>query len=143
MKKKLESELNDYLQKAFDENNKSVRFLKTQGAIVETLSKPSISEFVNQRIRWTSKWRFHKQSRITIWAIMTFLVQIALATLLIGLFTMERPGIALGVLSIKSLAEYLYLRTVSKDLALKVPKLEFFALQVLYPFYIVFLSIIS
>ncbi|MCR9252549.1 MAG: glycosyltransferase [bacterium] len=131
------------LQKAFDESSDSVRFIKSADALVSTSAKHSAGDFLNQRIRWASKWRFHKQSRVTIWAILVFLFQAATAIGIIGLFFMTKPGIALGILAIKVLAEFFYLKSVSEIMGVRLSKLEFCILQVMYPFYIVFLSIIS
>ncbi len=131
------------LQKAFDENPKSVRFLKSSKAIVGTFAKKSFSSFLSQRIRWAGKWKYHKQLRVIIWAISMFLFHIALLMSGLGISLLERPEIGLGIIMIKILAEYFYIKSVSNSMKLKVPIKEFLLIQLIYPFYIVFLSLIS
>ena len=58
--------------KIFRVFNKQVRFNKDTRALVTTPPKKTGKALVNQRIRWSSKWKFHKSIFITTSAVLFF-----------------------------------------------------------------------
>jgi cellulose synthase/poly-beta-1,6-N-acetylglucosamine synthase-like glycosyltransferase len=62
------------------------RFIKSCNSIVETKPAQSFKEFVNQRLRWTSKSRYYRDPAIIITALIVYLESLTLLALLIGSF---------------------------------------------------------
>ncbi len=133
------------MQKVFDLDPNSIAFTKDRSSVVSTQPKSSFSEFLNQRVRWAGKWRHHKTKRLAFWATIIFLFQISLVVsfllpIWIGSTLLTYLLIVLGV---KLVVEYLYLSILVKDLEIKIGLSEFLIIQLVYPFYIIYLSIIS
>lgn len=51
------------LKKVFEKYPMKIKFIKSREAIVQTKGPCSIKEFLNQRVRWASKWKLKGQSR--------------------------------------------------------------------------------
>jgi cellulose synthase/poly-beta-1,6-N-acetylglucosamine synthase-like glycosyltransferase len=62
------------------------RFIKSCNSIVETKPAQSFKEFINQRLRWTSKSRYYRDPAIIFTALTVYLESLALLILLIGSF---------------------------------------------------------
>jgi cellulose synthase/poly-beta-1,6-N-acetylglucosamine synthase-like glycosyltransferase len=114
----------------------SVRFINKREAIVTTASQPDPASFVNQRIRWASKWR-HNSSLVTKGlAVAMILFQMAFVVNWFFLFT---PSIlqALFLITIKIILEAAFLLQVCSFLGVRWKWSAFFSLQILYPFYVI------
>lgn len=92
---------------------KGVRFLKNQDAIVKTAAHQSLNAFYQQRKRWAGKWRTYSSLFPTLLAIFIFLCNLAPVTAcgywLVGGLSGRA---ALGIVLLKVVPEFVYLRSV-------------------------------
>ncbi len=120
-------------------NKKSIHFIRSKEAIVYTKPVKSVKEFLNQRIRWTSKSKAYRDFDIVFTAMVVAFANLVLAfsfVYTIWDFAFLNTFILLFI--IKSIFDLLILIPVTKFFhPLKLLWL-FFPLQLIYPFYIVF-----
>ncbi|MCD4834957.1 MAG: glycosyltransferase [Bacteroidales bacterium] len=120
-------------------NKKSIHFIRSKEAIVYTKPVKSVKEFLNQRIRWTSKSKTYRDFDIIFTALIVTFTNLILAlgfVYTIWDFSFLNTFILLFI--IKSIFDLLILIPVTKFFyPLKLLWL-FFPLQIIYPFYIVF-----
>lgn len=85
----------------------SIRFLWDERGIVRTEAKRKFSDFWQQRIRWVSKSRGYRDWKILFTAVSTYLFNLMLfAGLVGGIFSRSLLWLALGLILIKSMAEW-------------------------------------
>ncbi len=121
---------------------KAVSFLKAKEAIVETKVPASISEWLWQRLRWTSKARYYEINFTSI----TALIILAFNVLILASIPLLFIHSALQFIGV-----YLLLFKIIVDYMILLPSAKFFAkkhllifvplLNVIYPFYIVIIGI--
>jgi cellulose synthase/poly-beta-1,6-N-acetylglucosamine synthase-like glycosyltransferase len=132
------------LRKVFDKYPKGICFMATSEVIVSTIPQPTLFDFIQQRIRWAGKWRFHNKPGSKVLAIFTILFQITFLLVLPftlgGLVSIE---VFILLVLIKILGEAYFLTQVSDFLKIRWNWLAFIILQFLYPFYVVFIGIVS
>jgi len=61
-----------------------VSFLKSSAAVVYTLAQTTVPAFIQQRIRWASKWPNYRASSIKVLAVLVFAVNLGLFCAFIG-----------------------------------------------------------
>ncbi len=122
----------------------SVAFVKNEEAVVQTKSQPTIRAFIQQRIRWASKWKAYTDLFTKIIALLVFLVSLSLILFPI-LVTLQKTSLFFWVnlLVIKSFFDYFFIRQVSKYLGDGINFFAFLLLQLIYPFYVVFIALLS
>lgn len=120
----------------------SVRFINHPEAIVTTGTQATPEAFLNQRIRWASKWRYNSSRGTQLLAILVLLFQLAFIANWVLVFT---PWIlqAMFVIVIKMILEAAVLLQVCRFLKTRWNWLAFFALQVVYPLYVVGVGVAS
>jgi cellulose synthase/poly-beta-1,6-N-acetylglucosamine synthase-like glycosyltransferase len=127
------------IKKTFGEN--SVRFLKNRNAIVYTRAKPTLSEFLDQRIRWVSKSKAYTDLSIISASLLVYLFNYLILVALVtsiwidGLFM-----VSLVFFLLKSLIDLPILIGISSFAQKKKLLIYFLPLQVIY---IVYVSIIG
>ena len=113
-------------------------------ALVSTQANESIKLFIDQRIRWAGKWSTHQAFFSQAVAIFVFYFQLSVISvpLLIGLNSL---GLLTGLLLLltKISIEFFFLRRISRYLGVSCSWFHFAILQVLYPFYVVVVGIVS
>ncbi|MBV6643535.1 MAG: glycosyltransferase [Cyclobacteriaceae bacterium] len=130
--------------KIFNKYPGTVRFLKSPDVVVRTPAKKTLLELINQRIRWSSKWKFHKSIYVSLTAI-TFFIDYAMliaAVVLAMLGLIEFTTVA-SVLLLRWLTEYYYISNVVRFLGGKSRWFNFLAMQIIYPVFVIFLGIAS
>jgi len=120
----------------------SVRFINHRDAIVTTGTQPTPEAFLNQRIRWASKWRYNASRGTQLLAILVVLFQLAFIANWVLVFT---PWIlqALFMIVIKMILEAAVLLQVCRYLRTPWNWLAFFTLQVMYPLYVIGVGVAS
>ncbi len=63
-----------------------IGFIKSDNSIVRTKSVRSFKEFINQRLRWTSKSRYYRDPAIILTALIVYFESLALLALMVGSF---------------------------------------------------------
>lgn len=116
----------------------NIVYLKSQQAIVSSLPQPTWQAFLQQRIRWASKSGKYNDNRLTGILILVYLYNLAFPLLAIaGFFDTAYWIVALSMLGIKALSEYLYMRPVVRFFHKEWVQVYFPFLQPLHIAYIV------
>jgi poly-beta-1,6-N-acetyl-D-glucosamine synthase len=119
-------------------------FLKEQQAIVQTSAQPKLSDFVQQRKRWASKWNVYTDWRVSALAVFIFAINFSVVVALLLLLTGNYPlRMFLIQIAVKFSVEFVFLTSVLAFLK----KLDFvkfiIPLQAIYVFYVSFFGIIT
>jgi len=128
--------LYDILQK----HPKSGHFLKNKDAIVTTKAHVSFHSFFNQRSRWISKWKYHKNKGLRVLAILFFFDYFILIAFLLNLAGIVF-WIPLGILLIRFISDSVFLSSISQFLGIKKSGLATFLLQIFYPIHVFFMGL--
>lgn len=131
------------LQKAYNAYPDKISFNKSFEALSYTEAKGTLAEFLNQRIRWSAKWKYHKSTRMKLWGLWMFIFNLAFVVFSILLFYTDHKELFLSILFVKLIVEYVYIYKVNSDLRNENSFLPVIILQLIYPFYIIFLMISS
>jgi cellulose synthase/poly-beta-1,6-N-acetylglucosamine synthase-like glycosyltransferase len=129
------------LQKIYRKNPGQVRFVADPRLIVKSKAKASWRALINQRIRWTSKWKFHKSTFIKFISIFIFFDFASVLAMYASLSPYTTYLIFLIML--RWTGEHLFLRQVSDFFQLKSNFNWRVLLSFFYPFYVLFLGITS
>lgn len=120
-------------------STKAIHFIKSKDAIVYTKGTKSIKEFLNQRIRWTSKSKAYRDLDVVFTALTVSLSNLILALSFISSFyhfhTFQQ---FITLFCIKSIFDLILLIPVTHFFHRTRLLWLFFPLQLIYPFYIVF-----
>jgi cellulose synthase/poly-beta-1,6-N-acetylglucosamine synthase-like glycosyltransferase len=132
------------LRKVFKQYPKGVVFMNQSETVVSTAPQLTVKRFIHQRIRWAGKWRHNQVFLSKVLALFVFSFQLCAGILmLLGIAgTMDRKLVAV-LLSIKIIVEFIFLKKVSHFLRIPWRWSVFLVLQVFYPFYVVFIGLIS
>ncbi|MEM6643390.1 MAG: glycosyltransferase [Bacteroidota bacterium] len=121
-----------------------VRFLKNRSSLVKTCTHKYLSSLLNQRIRWTSKWKYHKNLHLRVTAILFFLdyfiFSVSMILTILGMFPVFY--FLLGVAA-RYFSNLLYLKPLQRFSAQQPAYLVMLALQIIYPFHVLFLGATS
>ncbi|MDX9696848.1 MAG: glycosyltransferase [Bacteroidales bacterium] len=119
------------------EDRKSIHYIKSIEAVVYTNPATNLSDFFEQRIRWTSKSKGYRDADLLFTSMVVACTSLILAALLCAsAFNGTLLNYYVGLILIKSLADFAMLYAVSKFF--KVTKLLWWVipLQLIYPIYI-------
>lgn len=120
-------------------NRKGIHFIKSKEAVVFTKAHHSIHDFLNQRIRWTSKSKVYRDFDIIFTALIVAFTNVILFLSLIFSFWLHSFFLIFIVLfTLKSVADLSILIPASRFFNQKKILWLFLPLQIIYPFYITF-----
>lgn len=134
------------LQKLHAKYPSSVGFLKNIKSIVHTPAKETFIDLVNQRIRWSSKWKFHKNWFARFAAIYIFTDYLMyLIMIVLALLGNVSAVLFVALIGARYLADILYLQSVARFLKMKIVNVMTIgmALQIFYPLFVSLLGIAS
>jgi cellulose synthase/poly-beta-1,6-N-acetylglucosamine synthase-like glycosyltransferase len=132
------------MHKIYNRYPNKVMFLKNPEAVVETDAKSSVIDFIHQRKRWASKWSYYSFMNIKILALFIFAFNLTLlVSFILLLFNSFSLQLFLILILPKIGIEYLFLRSVLRNMNKKTPIPAFLFLIFFYPFYIVLIGLIS
>ena len=127
------------LQKIFDRYPTRLGFIKHPEAVVRTTAKRSLLAFYQQRKRWASKWKIHRNYRVKVLAIFIFAYHLSsmFVTLLAvsGSYSWWIWGVQMLP---KMLLEYVFLRSVLRSMRKPLHTFYFLLMQLIYAPYAVF-----
>ncbi|MFN8336283.1 MAG: glycosyltransferase [Cyclobacteriaceae bacterium] len=115
-----------------------IRFNNSPDSLVTTTPQQTLNEFLNQRLRWAGKWRYHDGTNSKLLAVYIFLFH--LSVLVLPFFVLLDDisvYIMLGLLVAKAIVELFFLRPVCTWLGVRWSWLSFLILQLVYPLYAV------
>jgi cellulose synthase/poly-beta-1,6-N-acetylglucosamine synthase-like glycosyltransferase len=118
----------------------SVTLLNDLHSVVTTQAQSSVSDFINQRLRWASKWKFNSSWVAKALAVYILLVQISFV--LLWFFLIDPFSVAV-LFAAKLTADLFFLMPVFRFFKIRFQIIPFVALQFLYPFYVVFIALCS
>ncbi|MEM9896689.1 MAG: glycosyltransferase, partial [Bacteroidota bacterium] len=119
-------------------------FLKSSDAIVTTPSHRDLSSFWNQRIRWTSKWKTNRNSKVQIAAICFFLDQLFfLSALLMTFLGMFDWLLVATIFIVRVIPVYLLTRNLKKLTGSQYTILSLIFLQIFYPLHTLMMGLAS
>lgn len=132
------------LQKIFAQFPDKVFFMKSHAAVVETLPKNNLKGFIQQRVRWASKWRFYDDFWMRLSWVFTYVdfmsVFFIVTTMLTGHISWLSGSI---IITARWLAEMWYLRGPVRFLKIRGNVFHLFTVSFIYPFYVLFLGFAS
>ena len=132
--------------KAFKQNPKTVSYLKSTDATVQTLASSSWKEFLQQRIRWGSKSKHYSDFRITASLAVIFLFYCCLiACLVLSLFTIHSSLFTLFMFmfSSKCIIDAAFLFNVANFFGRKKLLLIFLPAQIFHITYVLIAGVLS
>ena len=119
-----------------------IRFLKSADALVRTQAHQSWRAFYNQRKRWASKWRAYASYVPSLLAVFIFLSNAAPVVALLGwMLGFLNGNIALVVIGMKAVPEFLFLRQILVFLQKKSSVAVIPLTQLIYPLYVLFFGL--
>lgn len=119
-------------------------FMKDRRAVVRTPPHETLASFVNQRKRWTSKWKYNKNRRLRLTAIFFFFENISLPILaILALFGWADPLLIMIFFTAKYILSTLFMNLVNGFLGNSITVLSPFLFQIIYPFHVLFMGLNS
>ncbi|MDX5345910.1 MAG: family 2 glycosyl transferase, partial [Hymenobacteraceae bacterium] len=119
-----------------------VVFLKADAATVFTATQPSISSFVQQRVRWASKWRAYKNKKVQLLAVIVFLANLSVLIAAVAFWLEWLSEIALiGIVAAKFLTDFLFLYQILSFFKKKQYIWYMLPLQLVYVPYVLFTAV--
>ena len=117
----------------------SIFYQLNRKALVTTKAAASFTEFMNQRIRWASKW---KRQHLPYLGVLLFLFYIVNLMALVYMVVTSSWWLALLIVG-KGLLDYLLMRRIIKLSGQRVSIFSFLTGQILYPIYAIFIGILA
>lgn len=122
----------------------STRFLKDDRAVVYTEAHQEIQSFINQRTRWTSKWKHNKNWKVRVCAVLFFmdylLLYMALGFTLMG--GIDPILLALIILA-RFLSMFLFVSPINRFMKGKNSFWPLLIFQIIYPLHVLFMGMNS
>lgn len=128
------------MRKIMNKFPRSLTLLSDQGSVVTTRAQTSLTDFIHQRLRWASKWKFNSSFVSRALAVYIFLAQISFIMLW---FYWNNPLLIGLLLAAKVTADLIFLLPVFRFLKIKLRIIPFVGLQFLYPIYVVIIALFS
>lgn len=125
------------LRKVFWKYPEGIKYLNYYEAAITTPPLPSLSAFVSQRIRWAGKWRHNSDWLARALAAFVLLAQFSFLAVIA---TPSRMPL-MELIVLKLLLEGVFIAWVSKFLDRRFDLVAFAVLELLYPFYVLFIGI--
>lgn len=124
------------MRKIHNRYPKGVHFMRSPATVVSTGTQADVRAFVNQRIRWASKWRYSTSFTSKALAVAVLVMQTGFIA---NWFLIFSPLIlkSLFLLSVKMILEAAFLLQVCHFLRIRWNWLAFFSLQFIYPLYVI------
>ncbi|MCK5824607.1 MAG: glycosyltransferase [Ichthyobacteriaceae bacterium] len=133
-----------FLMETFVENfPNNVKYLKAQEAIVSTNGVRSVKEFINQRMRWAAKSSGYNSKFIKSISVLIAMANVSLLILFfLALFQISLKEVLI-IIAMKFIVDFWMIK-VSSNFLMDIKRLYYYpAVAITYPFYIVFVAILS
>ena len=121
---------------------KGVVFNPSNQALVTTEAFSDWRSFLNQRLRWASKWNIGARPVTMALAVFVFLFHLLQLMGLVSVFLIpEMSKWWIYALSLKLISEYVFIHSVRNRFNFKTPIIPFLLCFILYPFYAIYFGI--
>lgn len=131
------------LYSIFQSYPEKVGFLKDKKALVQTPAHRSWRALLNQRKRWTSKWRHHKNRHLRLAAIFFFFENLGFLGVGILSFLVEMVPLFVVLVVVRCGLSSLYIHFVNRSMGLATRFVAPLLLQLFYPFHVCFMGMNS
>lgn len=119
-------------------------FAKDKDVIVKTRGQPNISEFINQRKRWTAKSGSYKDFDTISISVLVFLMNLSITTLFVMIFfNNQMITLFVTLFLVKFITDCLFLFPILKFFNKRELESWILPFEIIYSFYIVLISILS
>ncbi|MEQ9466669.1 MAG: glycosyltransferase [Ekhidna sp.] len=122
----------------------STHFLKNPEAVVSTAAHPSLRGFINQRTRWTSKWKHNRNRKVRVSAVLFFLdylfFYVGIFGAIVGWFN---PLWMSGIVLLRFIAMLTFVAPVNRFVLGKNAFLPLLIFQFIYPLHVLFMGMNS
>ncbi|MBL7870513.1 MAG: glycosyltransferase [Cyclobacteriaceae bacterium] len=119
-----------------------ITVVSQKDCVVETAPLYSIKDFVQQRLRWAGKWKANDSIFAKALAVFILSVQISWPIIIVAASLLYSKTLGLTIL-LKILLEITFLLMVSIYLKQRFRILAFSVLQIVYPFYVIWIGFYS
>jgi len=126
------------MRKIHDRFPDSIRMMNS---IVVTQPQVSPTDFLQQRIRWASKWKGNPSIPAKLLAVFIFLLEASWVFLIS--FLNHDHWVLLLIVVVKIAADLLFLLPVFRFMKIKFTLISFLGLQFLYPFYVILVGLLA
>lgn len=123
------------------DKNSVISFVNDENAIVETNAKASVSEFINQRLRWASKSKHYKDYLSILISLIVVLTNLSV---LIFPFFLNSNWIYIliaGLIMQKFLIDFIFLKSINKLYKSEFNIFSFLLFEITYCIYITLISL--
>lgn len=119
-------------------------FLKDRDAIVKTPAKEKLNEFINQRVRWVSKWRFNKNHWVQVLSVAFFsdLILYLSAIVLTAVGKINWEPVA-AILVSRIAIDFFFTDAFNSFLKEKTSPVLIVMLQIIYPVHVLLMGVKS
>jgi cellulose synthase/poly-beta-1,6-N-acetylglucosamine synthase-like glycosyltransferase len=133
------------MQKVSRRFPKDIGFLKSMHATVFTKAKPTVRDFLHQRMRWASKSSSYKEFFTVFQLVVVYLFSFnILLSFLLSIFYDLRIFILFIIsFSVKMIADYIFLKTVTRFFKREDLMSPFIPPQLIHIIYIIFVGLIA
>jgi len=119
-------------------------FIKDKKAVVRTSPHKTLKSFTNQRKRWTSKWKYNKNRKLRVTAILFFFENISFLSLCCMMFLgWLESSLLLSLLASKFLLIATYLNLVNRFMGNSFAIISPLIFQIFYPFHVLLMGLNS
>ena len=119
-----------------------IAVVSQKNCVVETIPLNSLTDFVQQRLRWAGKWKANDSIFARALAVFILGVQISWL-ILIGTAVLQDSVKLYLLILLKICIEFSFLFLISNYLKQRFQILAFIVLQIIYPFYVIYIGILS
>lgn len=131
-----------FLMLSIKKRKGTIRYLKSNNALVNTLPSISIQDFIHQRTRWTSKSSTYTDWQLIMTATLILTTSLTLLILIIFSFFDTTYWIIFALFfGLKFGIDYSLSRKIKYSLAPQLCFIHFLLMSIIYPFYIVVIVI--
>lgn len=122
----------------------SISFNHDSRAVVETNAHQHLKSFVNQRIRWSSKWALHQTYFSKLLALLVFSVQtVFLLSPWLVLAGYLDAWLFVALFLAKAVGEYYFFAPVLRQIQVLFNLPAFITLQFIYPYYVTTIGLLA
>lgn len=122
----------------------STKFLKSDKAIVNTSAHLKLRSFINQRTRWTSKWKHNMNWKVRVSAILFFIDYLFFySAILCALLGWINPFYVLSIVLVRFLSLLLFVAPINSFLMGKATFWPLVIFQIIYPLHVLFMGMNS
>jgi cellulose synthase/poly-beta-1,6-N-acetylglucosamine synthase-like glycosyltransferase len=132
------------MHKLYKKYPNGIGFLNHPQHTVFTQAPQTLHAFIQQRLRWASKWQHYQHPFSRYFAVFTLILQSSLLIMpvlsLSGLLSWHSTGL---VWVLKLLSDSVFIHTIRKDFERSLNLFILLCLEVVYPGYVLFIGVIS